>query len=150
MHPIRPWLFIGKYRDMLNPSNLVVNQIKGVLQLEDPQELPDVHSLYLPIQDGAPLVEEDFWRGIQFILLEHQLGRNVVIACAAGISRSVTFAVAVLKETENLTLLEAYRQIVQGDAAALPHPVLWESLCRIYNVDIPYVEVLKIYNKVAY
>lgn len=135
---------------MQNLSNLSLNQIKGVLQLEDPQEIPEVHSLYLPIKDGAPLAEEDFWRGIQFILLEHQLNRNVMIACAAGISRSVTFAIAVLKETEDLTLLEAYRQIVLGDAAALPHPVLWESLCRIYNLDIPYIEVLKIYNRISY
>lgn len=149
MLPIRPWLYIGKYRDTLNPDNLRVNHIQGVLQVEEPQEMAHAHTLYLPIVDGVPLPEAEFWRGLNFILVEHKLGRNVMIACSAAISRCVVFAVAALHESEGLTLLEAYEQILQVHPAALPHPVLWDSLCKLYEEPIPYVEVLKLYNKTA-
>lgn len=147
MFTVRPWLYIGKHRDAENLPQLQAYQIRAMLQLEEPVEQPGIHTLYLPVQDGVPVPESDYRRGIRFILLEHQLGRNVLIACAAGISRSITFAIAALKETEGSSLLSAYEEIVQAHSMALPHPALWQSLCAYYQESTPYVEVLKLYNR---
>lgn len=147
MYLVRPWLYIGKHRDTLNLPHLKANHIRAMLQLEELVGQPGIHTLYLPAEDGTPIPVNDYRRGINFILLEHQLGRNVMIACAAGISRSVTFAIAALKETEGAPLLAAYGEIVKMNTMALPHPALWHSLCSFYQEDIPYVEVLKKYNR---
>lgn len=147
MYLVRPWLYIGRYRDTQHLPHLNAHHIRAMLQLEELQVQPGMHALYLPIKDGVPLPENTFRRGLNFILLEHQLGRNVLIACAAGISRSVTFAIAALRETEGTPLVAAYGEIVKKNSMALPHPVLWRSLCSFYNEDIPYVEVLKKYNR---
>ncbi|GAA4437602.1 hypothetical protein GCM10023188_31980 [Pontibacter saemangeumensis] len=147
MFTVRPWLYIGKHRDAENLPQLQAYHIRGMLQLEEPVEQPGIHTLFLPVQDGVPISENDYRRGIKFMLLEHQLGRNVLIACATGISRSITFAIAALKETEGSSLLSAYGEIVQEHAMALPHPALWQSLCAYYQENIPYVEVLKRYNR---
>lgn len=147
MYLVRPWLYIGKYGNTQHLPHLNANRIRAILQLEELEAAPGMHTLFLPIADGVPLPENAFRRGLSFILLEHQLGRNILIACAAGISRSVTFAIAALRETEGVPLVEAYGEIVKKNTMALPHPVLWLSLCKFYNEDIPYVEVLKKYNR---
>jgi len=147
MYPVRPWLYVGKIRDTLNLPHLNANHIGAMLQLEEPVIQPGMHVLYLPIADGAPLPVDALRRGVGFLLLEHRLGRNVLIACAAGISRSVIFAIATLKEAEDIPLLAAYEEIVKKNNRALPHPVLWQSLCSFYHEDVPYVEVLRKYNR---
>ena len=147
MYLVRPWLYIGKQRDALSLPHLRARHIQAMLQLEELVVQPGIHALHLPIADGAPIPLPYFRRGVSFILLEHGLGRNVLIACAAGISRSVTFAIAALKETEGTPLLAAYGEIVQRHAMALPHPVLWQFLCSYYREHTPYIEVLKKYNK---
>ncbi|WP_161888400.1 protein-tyrosine phosphatase family protein [Pontibacter russatus] len=147
MYPVRPWLYVGKHRDTMNLPHLNANHIGAMLQLEEAVAQPGMHVLYLPIADGVPLPVETLRRGVSFLLLEHGLGRNVLIACAAGISRCVTFAIAALKETEGIPLLAAYSEIVQKNSRALPHPVLWQSLCSFYHENTPYIEVLRIYNR---
>ncbi len=147
MYAVRPWLFVGKYRDTLNLSRLCVHHIKAMLELDEPEPHPGIHTLYVRTIDGAPFYKEDFRRGVEFILLEHQLGRNVLIASGAGISRAVAYTMAALKEAEDLPLLEAYELILERDPKALPHPVIWQSLCDLYNENIPYVKVLRRYNK---
>lgn len=147
MYPVRPWLYIGKQRDTVNIPQMQAKQIRAMLQLEERVEQPGMHILFLPVEDATAIAADDFRRGVNFILLEHQLGRKVMIACAAGISRSVTFAVAALHETEGISLLIAYSEIVNVHSMALPHPALWQSLCSYYQQDIPYVEVLRKYNR---
>jgi len=147
MYFIRPWLYIGKHRDTLNLPQLQGYHIRAMLQLEELVPQPGVHCLYLPVADGVPFAKTDFRRGVDFILLEHRLNRNVLVACAAGISRSVTFAIAALKETEQMPLLDAYRDIVKVHERALPHQALWLSLCAFYHESIPYIDVLRLYNR---
>ncbi len=64
------------------------------------------------------------------------------MACGAGISRSATFAVAVLKETEGLSLLEAVQTVKKYHPESLPHPALWESLCAYYGEEVPIISML--------
>lgn len=138
MNRIRPWLYIGKYRETLNQHLLAVNQIGAMLQLAEAVEQPGIVSLYLPVEDFKPLQADLLRQGVDFVRAEKQRGQRILIACGAGINRSTTFAVAVLKEEESLTLLEAFREVKRQHAEGLPHRPLWEALCRYYQEDIPF------------
>lgn len=149
MDPVRPWLFVGKFRDTLNPQNLKANNIEAMLQFAELVEYPGIISYHLDVEDGITLTSADFQRGVDFILQQHQSSKKVLIACGAGISRSVIFTIAALRETEGTALLTAYHEIVNAHIEALPHPVLWKSLCAYYQEDIPYIHVLRHYNSVT-
>jgi len=147
MHVIRPWLFLGKYRDILNFPLLESHKIGAMLQFAEQVEYPNISTLYLPVEDGTVFAKEVFEQGINFITSNYRQGNNVLISCGAGISRSVTFTIAALKETENLKLLDAYQIILHAHPGALPHPILWKSLCAYYQEDTPYWLLLKKYNQ---
>lgn len=142
MYPVRPWLYIGKYAETQNKSLLNQYHIGAMLQLADAVPQPGIASLYLPVEDGVPLSPEHLKRGVAFLREHRQAGQNLLVACGAGISRSTTFALAVLKEEENLTLLDAYRSILDVHPDALPHMALWDALCAYYGELIPFTAML--------
>ena len=143
MNAVRPDLYVGKLADTLNHPLLQAEHIGAVLQLARAYEPPGLTTLYLPVEDGEPLDFELLRRGVAFVDQQRNAGRRVLIACGAGISRSAAFAVAVVKEAETLTLLEAYAHVVQARPQALPHPLLWQSLCGYYNESVSVAEMIK-------
>ena len=143
MNQIRPWLFIGKYRETQDEQLLKNHQIEAMLQLAELVEQPDIVTLYLAIEDGYPISHEILKRGIEFVKGNKKTGRKTLIACGAGISRSATFAVASLKEIEQLRLLEAYWEVKKHHPEAMPHPALWQSLCEYYNENISFIQLLR-------
>ncbi len=55
MDAIRPWLYIGKYRDTLNRALLRSYNIQVLLQFAEQTIYPDIAHVYLPVEDGLPL-----------------------------------------------------------------------------------------------
>ncbi len=143
MNQIRSWLYVGKYRDTLDLHLLAANQIGAMLQLAELVEQPGMTTLYLPVEDGVPLPFDLLHRGVNFVVANKEENKRVLIACGAGISRSAAFAVAALKETEGLDLLDALRAVTQRHPEAMPHMALWESLCAYYDEDIPFFDTLR-------
>lgn len=137
MVQIRPWLYIGTYWDTLDRQMLISNGINTMFQLGRPVEQKDIISLYLTVDDGVPIPDNLLQQGVHFIRREKHMGNTVLIACEAGISRSVSFAISVLKEEEELNLLDAFHDIRQRHPSAMPHPALWKSLCTYYDEHIP-------------
>jgi hypothetical protein len=129
MHTIRPWLCVGGYRDSLDGDLLRANQIGALLHLESMVRHPGVAGLYLPVEDAAPLPPDTLRQGMEFVRAARLADTTTLIACAAGISRSVAFACAALVEQEGLDLLAAYRAVRAAHRQALPHHLLWHSLC---------------------
>ena len=144
MDQIRPWLFIGSYRDTKNLSYLTFKSIRAMLQLAEKVEQPGIISLYLPIEDLAPISSQHLRQGIHFIKEHKAQGNRVLIACGAGMNRSSAFSAAVLKEEENLSLLEAFKQVKHCHPESMPHKPVWESLCQYYSEDIPYLDIMRI------
>ncbi len=142
MNKIRPWLYIGKYSETTDLFLLEVNQIGAMLQLAELVEQPGIESLYLSVEDGVSLPEPMLKKGIDFAKTKKEQGLKVMIACGAGISRSSTFAIAVLKEIEQLSLSDAYREIKLHHPVTLQHPALWKSLCEYYKEEIHYSTLL--------
>jgi dual specificity protein phosphatase-like protein len=141
MHKIRPWLYVGKYRETIDINILITYRISAMLQLADKVEQIGIASLYVPVEDGEPLPTEKLRQGVDFVRAQKAAGKTVLVACGAGISRSVTYTIAALKEEENLSLPDAYKQILDHHPDALPHPALWESLRTYYNEPTTYAEL---------
>ncbi|MBZ0287395.1 MAG: dual specificity protein phosphatase family protein [Anaerolineae bacterium] len=133
MHKIRHWLYVGKYRETADLNTLVAYRISAMLQLADKAEQPGIESLYVPVEDGEPLPVDKLRQGVDFVRAQKAAGKTVLVACGAGISRSVTFTMAVLKEEEGLTLVDALREIQKTHPDALPHDKLVYSVCQYYG-----------------
>ena len=144
MDEIRPWLFIGKLRDTLHTSYLHFKSINAILQLAEKVEQPGITSLYLPVEDFAPLNIDLLKQGIGFIREQKQLDYRVLVACGAGINRSSTFCTAALKEEEELTLIDAFKEVKKRHPESMPHEPVWESLCRYYGETTPYLDIMRI------
>jgi hypothetical protein len=136
MNRIRPWLYIGNYEDTMDLHGLRQHGIQTILQLAIEVYYPQIDTHYIHVFDGERLPMHKLERGLQIIRDHHTT--TMLIACAAGISRSATFCIAALKETENLGLLEAYREVKNARPFVQPHPALWKSLSAYYGESIPY------------
>jgi predicted protein tyrosine phosphatase len=142
MDKIRPWLFIGGYRDTKNFSYLKLRSISAMLQLAEKVEQQNIVSLYLPVEDLAPIPENLLRQGIDFIKVRKQKGNRVLVACGAGINRSSAFSAGALKEEEGLSLFEAFKEVKRKHPESIPHKPIWESLCNYYNEPISYLDVM--------
>jgi protein-tyrosine phosphatase len=144
MDEIRPWLFIGAYRDTKNQQYLNLKNIQAMLQLAELVEQPNIVSLYLPVEDFAPISSEHIRQGVDFIR-EHKARNNrILVACGAGINRSSSFCAAALKEEEGLSLFEAFKEVKRLHPESMPHEPVWESLCKYYNEITPYLDVMRL------
>jgi predicted protein tyrosine phosphatase len=144
MDEIRPWLFIGKYRDTLQLSYLRSKSIQAMLQLAEKVEQPNIASLYLPVEDLAPISNEHIRQGVDFIRAHKAKDRQVLVACGAGINRSSSFCAAALKEEEGLSLFEAFKEVKRLHPESMPHEPVWKSLCKYYNETTPYLDVMRL------
>ena len=79
------------------------------------------------------------------MLAQRAAGQVVLVACGAGISRSTTFAIAALKEAEQLTLRDAAQIVRRAHPGGMPHLALWESLCTTYDEQIDYLDLLRMH-----
>jgi protein-tyrosine phosphatase len=142
MNLIRPYLYIGGYRDTLNAYLLHSVRIGAMLQFAEPVRHPGIETLYLNVDDGVPLPPAILERGVAFA--REQVARlqperkALLISCGAGISRSVTFGMALLHELEGIPLSSAYHTIRLARPEALPHPALLETLHAYYAVPEPF------------
>jgi len=144
MDEVRPWLFIGSYRDTKNVWYLNLKNIRAMLQLAEKVEQPNIVSLYLPVEDLAPISSKHIRQGVDFIR-EHKAKNNrVLVACGAGINRSSSFCAAALKEEEGLSLFEAFKEVKRNHPESMPHEPVWESLCKYYDETTPYLDVMRL------
>lgn len=140
MYRIRPWLLVGKYRETLDHDLLGSHEVSAMLQLAAPVEHDGIASLYLSVEDGIPLPIALLEEGVKFIRKHKAEGHIVMVACGAGVSRSVTFAMAALMEEENLPLPDSYREVYLHHREAMPNPELYRSLAAYHGVQMSLVE----------
>jgi protein-tyrosine phosphatase len=144
MDEIRPWLYIGKYRDTLNKNHLDFNSITAMLQLADRVEQKGINSLFIPVEDMGPTSHVLIKQGVDFILEEKGKKHRILVACGAGINRSTAFCMAALRETEGLSLLDAFKEIKRRHPESMPHEPVWESFCKYYNESTPYLDIMRL------
>ena len=134
MNEVLDWLYVGPVKDAENYDKLKAAGIEAVLTLAWPIQHPDdiaVKRVYF--EDGEPIPDEVFYEALSFVRQQRRLGRKILIACSAGISRSPTIAIAVLHELEGYPLVEAFRTVLAKVHIAYPRPETWNSVCRFYG-----------------
>ena len=145
MDEIRPWLFIGNYRDTANKSYLAQKSINAILQLAVEVDHPGIICHSLTVQDFAPLNFRLLEEGVTFIRKQKKLGNRILVACAMGINRSSAFCTAALKEEEGLSLFDAFKEVKSKHPQSMPHEPVWESLCNYYNEKpISYLNLMRL------
>lgn len=144
MDLIRPWLYIGKYRDTLDGAYLQSKSITAMLQLAEEVKKPGIISLYLPVEDTEPIPRDFLQRGVFFVREQKRQRGCILVACGAGINRSSSFCTAVLKEEENLSLFEAFKEVKRLHSESAPHLPVWESLCEYYGEVVSYRQIMSL------
>ena len=144
MDTIRPWLCIGNYRDTQKRSYLEFNSIQAILQLAEPVKFSGIESLYLNVPDMTPISPDKLRQGVGFILEEKNKGNKILVACMAGVNRSSAFCIAALKETEGLSLVDAFKAVKQKHPEAMPQEPVWESLSSYYDEPLSYLDIMRI------
>lgn len=134
MNRVRPWLWIGRYRDTLAAEPLVARGVGAVLEMAEATTLGlGLRVLYLPVEDAVPLQPGMLARGLEFVAGARRDDLSVLIACGAGMSRSVVFSAAAVARAEGLELDAAMDDIRRLHPRSLPHPVLWRSVCAQFR-----------------
>ena len=144
MDQIRPWLFIGGYRDTIHLAYLQWKSISAMLQRAEKVEQPNIFSLYLAVEDLAPVSSHHIRQGVDFILEHKQKENRVLVASGAGINRSSAFCAAALKESEGLSLFDAFKSVKKVHPESMPHEPVWNSLCEYYSESTPYLDVMRL------
>ncbi len=141
MHKIRDWLYVASYRETQDLAQLKQQNVGAVLHLQQLVEHDGIATLYLPIQEGFPLTRTEITNGLNFIHNQHTQGHVVVVACGAGISRSVIFAIGALKMAENISLAKAFSDIRKVHERAMPDELHWQSMCQYFGEKIDFWEM---------
>ncbi len=138
MDHVAEGIAIGSLEDCLDHSRLAETGIEAVLQLYGhPREralipLP-IAVLQLEVRDRVPLDPAQLRKGVTFIREQRRAGRQVLVACGAGVSRSPTIVAAYLHE-EGSDLSEAFARIA-AVRSIHPHRALVRSLVDYYGLD---------------
>jgi protein-tyrosine phosphatase len=133
MHTIRPWLRVGGLVDILSLKRLEKEGVTALLTLHQAANHPEIPELYLHLEEGEPISNETLAQAIGFAHAQIDAGQVLCIACGAGISRSVMVTMAVLRERENLSLIQAYHEIRRLHPDAMPDQTHWKALCDYYG-----------------
>ncbi|XP_034240194.1 dual specificity protein phosphatase 15-like [Thrips palmi] len=124
MNKVLPGLFVGNYRDSKDAAQLDRFGITHILAIHDAARKlhSDKHYLCVMASDTPDQnLQQYFSLCNDFIHGARLRGGNVLIHCLAGMSRSVTVAVAYIMSVTSLTWKEALKVVRVGRAVANPN-----------------------------
>ncbi|XP_019878278.2 protein phosphatase Slingshot-like [Aethina tumida] len=124
MNKVLPGLYVGNYRDSKDSSQLAKHSITHILSIHDTAKKihSDKHYLCVMAADTPDQnLTQYFSLCNDFIHAARLRDGNVLIHCLAGMSRSVTVAVAYIMSVTNLNWKEALKVVRAGRAVANPN-----------------------------
>ncbi|XP_072947196.1 dual specificity protein phosphatase 22-like isoform X2 [Epargyreus clarus] len=124
MNKVLSGLYVGNYRDSKDPVQLEKFKITHILSIHDAarRHHSDKHYLCIMASDSPDQnLTQYFSLCNDFIHAARLRDGNVLIHCLAGMSRSVTVAVAYIMSVTPLTWREALKVVRAGRAVANPN-----------------------------
>ncbi|KAK9294198.1 hypothetical protein QLX08_011118 [Tetragonisca angustula] len=124
MNKVLPGLYVGNYHDSKDADQLERFEITHILAIHDTARRlhSDKHYLCILAADSPDQnLSQYFSLCNDFIHAARLRGGNVLIHCLAGMSRSVTVAVAYIMSTTNLSWKEALKVVRVGRSIANPN-----------------------------
>lgn len=132
-------IFLGNFQDSKNLSALKSNNITHILTagIDLERYYPAYFDyLYFPIYDSPYTnISKYFCTAIQFIIESQKKGKNILIHCAAGISRSTSFVIAYLIIVKKMTYTQAYLYVKNKRNIINPNEGFQKQLIDLsYNI----------------
>ncbi|XP_037498566.1 dual specificity protein phosphatase 22 [Rhipicephalus sanguineus] len=124
MNKVLPGVYIGNFRDSKDPEQLQANNITHIISIHDTARKLHEDKEYLCIQASdtpGQNLSQFFSQSNDFIHHARMEGGNVLIHCLAGVSRSVTIAVAYVMSVTSLNWREALKAVRGARSIANPN-----------------------------
>ncbi|XP_076321423.1 dual specificity protein phosphatase 22-B-like [Tachypleus tridentatus] len=124
MNKVLPGLYVGNLRDSKDQEQLTTNNITHIISIHDNAKIIHEDKKYLCIQAADTPCQnmiQFFSRCNDFIHNARVKGGNVLIHCLAGVSRSVTIAVAYLMSVTSLNHRDALKAVRGVRSVANPN-----------------------------
>ncbi|XP_034122274.1 dual specificity protein phosphatase 22 isoform X1 [Drosophila guanche] len=140
MNKVLPGLYVGNYRDSKDHAQLERFQISHIVAIHDSPRrlLPDKHYLCVMASDTPDQnLSQYFSVCNDFIHAARLREGNVLIHCLAGMSRSVTVAVAYIMTATHLNWKEALKVVRAGRAVANPNTGFQNQLLEFEQFKLP-------------
>jgi hypothetical protein len=152
MQYIRDNLAVCGFHGIGRREDFVLHGFRVQLQCTEPfdgwlSECVDV--LATPFSDGAPIPPELFHKAQNWLALHWDSGDKILISCAAGQSRSVTMAMALLSRKAHLKFVDAAHEVVARVPTAYPHPYILASAASLCGQPFRAEELQSVYASVA-
>jgi protein tyrosine phosphatase len=128
-------IYLGNAEDAREYDLLKTKKITHILTAAIEQETPFINSftyLKFPLYDSPYTdISKFIIPAIEFILDSQQKGGNILIHCAAGISRSASIVIAYLIIKKKMTYTQAYIFVKQKRPIINPNEGFQKSLIEL-------------------
>lgn len=124
MNKVLPGVYIGNFRDSKDPEQLRANNISHIISIHDTARKLHEDKQYLCIQASdtpGQNLTQFFSQSNDFIHAARIDGGSVLIHCLAGVSRSVTIAVAYVMSVTSLNWRESLKAVRGARSIANPN-----------------------------
>jgi hypothetical protein len=148
MHYIRHNLAVCGYHHIGQREEFESHGFRAQLQCTehyDPWLTEYLEVLLAPFDDGMPIPEALFHTAQDWLAAHWDSGCKILISCAAGQSRSVTMAIALINRKGGLNFLDAARDVISRVPGAYPHPDVLASAARFSGRPLQFAELQSLY-----
>lgn len=148
MHYIRDNLAVCGFHGIGRRDDFETHGFRVQLQCAEPFDLwlPEcVEVKSMPFADGAPIPKDLFHESQDWLAKHWDSGCKILISCAAGQSRSVTMAAALVSRKARLRFLDAVNEVVARVPGAYPHPYVLASAAALSDQPFRFEELNSVY-----
>lgn len=153
MHYIRENLAVCGFHDIGSREEFGSHGFRVQLQCTEPFDpwlAECVEVMSAPFHDGAAIPQDLFHAAQDWLAAHWDSGFKILISCAAGQSRSVTMAIALLSRKGGLSFLDAAHDVIGRVPGAYPHPYVLASASMFAGEPLQVQELQSIYAAVPH
>jgi protein-tyrosine phosphatase len=130
---VYPGIWVGSVVAASDQRFLKKNDIKSILNMAVEIDYPPPPAIFLAkvgIDDSVPAPTGAFVLAAKEIELARQQSKNILVHCAAGISRSSTAVLSYLMSKKGVGFEDGKKKLRAARSQINPHPALVRSLLR--------------------
>jgi hypothetical protein len=152
VHYIRDNLAVCGFHGIGSREDFELHRFRVQLQCAEPfdpwlSECVEVMSA--PFSDGSPIPGALFHKAQNWLAHHWDCRGKILISCAAGQSRSVTMAVALMSRKGRLKFVDAVYEAISRVPGAYPHPYVLASAASLCGQPFEAEELQSVYASVA-